>query len=90
MRFAPTLAAFALIATSALAQQSGGMQGMNHGQMSGMNHDDMAGMDMSGMDHDASTKGKPAAASTDPKDVAMMPGMLTPRQLAAASAGYAS
>ncbi|PUE89249.1 DUF305 domain-containing protein, partial [Xanthomonas hortorum pv. hederae] len=34
----------ALLATPALAQQSGGMQGMNHGQMAGMNHDDMAGM----------------------------------------------
>ena len=44
MRFAPTLAAFALIATPALAQQGGGMQGMDHGQMAGMNHDDMAGM----------------------------------------------
>ena len=44
MRFAPTLAAFALITTPALAQQGGGMQGMDHGQMSGMKHDDMAGM----------------------------------------------
>ena len=44
MRFAPTFAALALLATPALAQQSGGMQGMNHGQMAGMNHDDMAGM----------------------------------------------
>lgn len=44
MRFTPTLAAFALIATPALAQQGGGMQGMDHGQMSGMKHDDMAGM----------------------------------------------
>ena len=33
MRFAPTFAALALLATPALAQQSGGMQGMNHGQM---------------------------------------------------------
>ena len=37
MRFAPTFAALALLATPALAQQSGGMQGMNHGQMAGMN-----------------------------------------------------
>lgn len=44
MRFASTFAALALLATPALAQQSGGMQGMNHGQMAGMNHDDMAGM----------------------------------------------
>lgn len=44
MRFAPTLAALALLATPALAQQSGGMQGMDHGQMAGMNHDKMAGM----------------------------------------------
>ena len=42
MRFAPTLAALALIATPALAQQGGGMQGMDHGSMQGMNHDDMS------------------------------------------------
>ena len=44
MRFAPTLAALALIATPALAQQGGGMQGMDHGSMQGMNHDDMSKM----------------------------------------------
>jgi uncharacterized protein YdeI (BOF family) len=44
MRFAPTLAALALIATPALAQQGGGMQGMDHGSMQGMNHDDMSRM----------------------------------------------
>lgn len=44
MRFAPTLAALALLATPALAQQSGGMQGMDHSKMAGMNHDNMAGM----------------------------------------------
>ncbi|MFS0738912.1 DUF305 domain-containing protein [Sphingomonas sp. 1P06PA] len=44
MRFAPTLAALALITTPALAQQGGGMQGMNHGSMPGMNHDDMSKM----------------------------------------------
>lgn len=43
MRFAPIFAALAVIATPALAQQSG-MQGMDHGQMAGMNHDDMAKM----------------------------------------------
>ena len=36
MRFAPTFAALALLATPALAQQSGGMQGMNHDDMAGM------------------------------------------------------
>ena len=44
MRFTPTFAALALLATPVLAQQSGGMQGMDHGQMAGMNHDNMAGM----------------------------------------------
>ena len=44
MRFAPTLAALALIATPAFAQQGGGMQGMDHGSMQGMNHDDMSRM----------------------------------------------
>ena len=44
MRFAPTLAALALITTPALAQQGGGMQGMNHGSMPGMNHDDISKM----------------------------------------------
>ncbi|MFY7853996.1 DUF305 domain-containing protein [Sphingomonas hominis] len=48
MRFAPTLAALALIATPALAQQGGGMQGMNHGSMPGMNHDDMMKQMMAG------------------------------------------
>ncbi|WP_010219230.1 DUF305 domain-containing protein [Sphingomonas sp. PAMC 26621] len=36
-------AAFAILASPALAQQ-GGMQGMDHSQMKGMNHDDMATM----------------------------------------------
>ncbi|WP_242187646.1 DUF305 domain-containing protein [Sphingomonas sp. CARO-RG-8B-R24-01] len=36
-------AAFAILATPALAQQ-GGMQGMDHSQMKGMNHNDMATM----------------------------------------------
>ncbi|WP_267382090.1 MULTISPECIES: DUF305 domain-containing protein [unclassified Sphingomonas] len=36
-------AAFAILATPALAQQ-GGMQGMDHSQMKGMNHGDMATM----------------------------------------------
>ncbi|TPG47998.1 DUF305 domain-containing protein [Sphingomonas glacialis] len=36
-------AAFAILATPAVAQQ-GGMQGMDHSQMKGMNHGDMATM----------------------------------------------
>lgn len=44
MRFAPTLAALALIATPALAQQSGGMQGMDHSQMGGMSQNEMSKM----------------------------------------------
>jgi uncharacterized protein (DUF305 family) len=44
MRFAPTLAALALITTPALAQQSGGMQGMDHSQMGGMKGTDMSKM----------------------------------------------
>ncbi len=44
MQFAPTLAALALIATPALAQQSGGKQGMDHSQMGGMNSADMSKM----------------------------------------------
>ena len=44
MRFAPTLAALALITTPALAQQSGGMQGMDHSKMGGMNGGDMSKM----------------------------------------------
>lgn len=43
MRLIPTFAAFAILATPALAQQ-GGMQGMDHSQMKAMNHDDMATM----------------------------------------------
>ena len=43
MRLIPMFAAFAILATSALAQQ-GGMQGMDHSQMKGMNHNDMATM----------------------------------------------
>ena len=44
MRFALTVAALALITTPALAQQSGGMQGMDHSQMGGMNGGDMSKM----------------------------------------------
>jgi uncharacterized protein (DUF305 family) len=47
MRLASTLAVLALIATPALAQQEGGMQGMqgmNHGQMAGMSQGDMSKM----------------------------------------------
>lgn len=43
MRLIPMFAAFAILASPALAQQ-GGMQGMDHSQMKGMNHDDMATM----------------------------------------------
>ena len=43
MRLIPMFAAFAILATPALAQQSG-MQGMDHSQMKGMNHNDMATM----------------------------------------------
>ena len=44
MRFASTLAVLAMITTPALAQQSGGMQGMDHSQMGGMNGGDMSKM----------------------------------------------
>ena len=51
---------------------------------------DMAGMEgmdhagMAGMDHGSAAKPGPTdAPPTDPMDVAMMPGMLTPRQMAA-------
>lgn len=43
MRLIPMFAAFAILATPAVAQQ-GGMQGMDHSQMKGMNHGDMATM----------------------------------------------
>lgn len=43
MRLMPMFAALVIVATPALAQQSG-MQGMDHSQMSGMNHDDMSKM----------------------------------------------
>jgi uncharacterized protein (DUF305 family) len=60
-----------------------GMAGMHHddmASMSGMDYPQMQGMDhpgMAGMDHGGVTK-----AAADPMDVAMMPGMLTPRQMA--------
>lgn len=47
MRLTSTLAVLALIATPALAQQGGsmqGMQGMDHGQMAGMSQGDMSKM----------------------------------------------
>ncbi len=55
---------------------AGHAHGSGHDAMAGMDHD-MAGMDhdMSGMDHGA------APGKADPMDVAMMPGMLTPRQM---------
>jgi uncharacterized protein (DUF305 family) len=69
----------------------------DHGAMAGMDHSGMAGMDHSAMDHSAmdhsrmtgmapasTTADKPRtseAAGPDPMDVAMMPGMLTPRQM---------
>ena len=63
----------------------GGAKASGPSKTAAGDHDDMAGMDMSGMDHDAPKSGKPAgkAAGTDPEDVAMMPGMLTPRQMQA-------
>jgi uncharacterized protein (DUF305 family) len=57
------------------------MSGMDHGSMAGMDHSKMAGMDhsqMAGMDH-ASTP----SDGKDKMDTAMMPGMLTPRQMLA-------
>jgi uncharacterized protein (DUF305 family) len=65
------------------------MAGMDHSQMAGMDHGDMAGMDhsqMSGMDHSAMNHD--GAKKTDPLDVAMMPGMLTPRQMQALRAAH--
>ena len=56
------------------------MAGMDHGAMPGMDHSSMPGMDhsaMPGMDHSTAS----SAEKTDPMDVAMMPGMLTPRQM---------
>lgn len=60
-------------------------KGTGHSGMAGMDHD-MAGMDhdMPGMDH-AQTPAK-----TDAMDVAMMPGMLTPRQMQALRASDGS
>jgi uncharacterized protein (DUF305 family) len=60
-----------------------GMSGMDHSSMAGMDHSKMAGMDhsqMAGMDHSAMNK---TDGGKDPMDVAMMPGMLTPRQMQA-------
>ena len=51
MRFAPIFSALAIVATPALAQQQGGMSGMNHGQME---HGQMQGMD-----HQAMMAGNP-------------------------------
>ncbi|MEZ2347581.1 DUF305 domain-containing protein [Terriglobus sp. RCC_193] len=65
------------------------MAGMDHSQMAGMDHGSMAGMDhsqMSGMDHSAMNHD--GAKKTDPLDVAMMPGMLTPRQMQALRAAH--
>ncbi|SEC37101.1 DUF305 domain-containing protein [Terriglobus roseus] len=56
------------------------MAGMDHSQMAGMDHGSMAGMDHSNMAGMAPTT-KAAASGPDPMDVAMMPGMLTPRQM---------
>jgi uncharacterized protein (DUF305 family) len=58
---------------------------MDHSKMVGMDHGSMAGMDHSTMDHSKmagmAPAPKPTAAGPDPMDVAMMPGMLTPRQM---------
>jgi uncharacterized protein (DUF305 family) len=68
---------------AAPATDHSGMAGMDHSQMAGMDHSSMAGMDHSRMAGMA-TASKPAeAARPDPMDVAMMPGMLTPRQMVA-------
>lgn len=66
------------------------MAGMDHASMAGMDHASMSGMDH-GMDKmagkgagDASEKGATkhsAGGLADPLDVAMMPGMLSPRQM---------
>ena len=71
----------------------GSMPGMDHSNMAGMDHGSMAGMDHSQMDH-GSMQGmdhsqmagmdhgtNSTAAKPDSMDVAMMPGMLTPRQM---------
>jgi uncharacterized protein (DUF305 family) len=56
-------------------EQMASMPGMDHSGMAGMDHSSMAGMDHSKM--------AMPAGGTDPQDVAMMPGMLTPRQMTA-------
>ncbi len=61
-----------------------GHAGMDHGAMNhaGMDHSGMAGM--AGMDHAAMGHGSMASAATaatDPDDVPVMAGMLTPRQM---------
>jgi uncharacterized protein (DUF305 family) len=74
---------------AAPAMDHNAMAGMDHSQMAGMDHSKMAGMDhgsMAGMDHSKMAGMAPApkpveAAKPDPMDVAMMPGMLTPRQM---------
>ena len=55
---------------------------MDHGAM---DHDSMAGMDHSAMNHGAmpGMNGGSGDKRTDPQDVAMMVGMLTPRQMTA-------
>ncbi len=61
-----------------MAMEHAPAKGTDHSGMADMDHD-MAGMDhgMAGMDHTA------APGKADPMDVAMMPGMLTPRQMQA-------
>lgn len=60
---------------------------MDHSSMAGMDHSHMAGMDHATMSESMGprTAGTAAAGSSaaDPMDVAMMPGMLTPRQMQA-------
>jgi uncharacterized protein (DUF305 family) len=80
--------------SGAIDQSSGAMdhssmEGMDHSHMdhaamdhAAMDHSGMAGMDhsqMAGMDHGGSS----SKDAKDPMDVAMMPGMLTPRQMQA-------
>ena len=65
-----------------------GMATMDHGNMAGMGHGNTDHSDMAGMDHSKMPNMHPDSADrpnsskkVDPQDVAMMPGMLTPRQM---------
>jgi uncharacterized protein (DUF305 family) len=74
-RAIPLQAMTSMPRTDPPAMDHSSMAGMDHSKM---DHSSMAGMDhsqMPGMDHGHAPDG------TDPMDVAMMPGMLTPRQM---------